>query len=163
MIEPNGRRSFCKSTAGIRYNKFSPCRELIVPSQPSYQVTNISLKTGFKNIRRTPTRDKNSPLETQEEGTNQDANLAADFAVLTTTLNKLSPIHMPSSTKDEIVRKATSLQNRANDIRQQQLQQQVITEKIILENSRNKRGNVLDLQELEAVCWSTYGNSSDYE
>jgi hypothetical protein len=26
----------------------------------------------------------------------------------------------------------------------------MITEKIILENSRNKRGNVLDLQELEA-------------
>jgi hypothetical protein len=45
---------------------------------------------------------------------------------------------MPSSTtKDYIVRKATSLQNRANDIRQQQqqqqLQQQAITETIFLQ------------------------------
>jgi hypothetical protein len=58
---------------------------------------------------------------------------------------------MPSSTKDYIVRKATSLQNRANDIRQQQLQQQAITETIVFENSRTKRGDVSDLQELEAV------------
>jgi hypothetical protein len=58
---------------------------------------------------------------------------------------------MPNSTKDFIVRKATSLQNRAYDIRQQQLQQQAITETIFLENSRTKRGDVLDLQELEAV------------
>jgi hypothetical protein len=50
------------------------------------------------------------------------------------------------------VRKATSLQNRAYDIRQQQqLQQQAITETIVLENSRAKRGDVLDLQELESV------------
>ena len=49
------------------------------------------------------------------------------------------------------MRKATSLQNRANDIRQQQLQQQAITETIFLENSRTKRGDVSDLQELEAV------------
>jgi hypothetical protein len=49
------------------------------------------------------------------------------------------------------VRKATSLQNRANDIRQQQLQQQAITETIVLKNSRTKRGDVSDLQELEAV------------
>jgi hypothetical protein len=58
---------------------------------------------------------------------------------------------MPSLTKDYIVRKATSLQNRANDIRQQQLQQQAIRETIVLENSSTKRGDVLDLQELEAV------------
>jgi hypothetical protein len=57
---------------------------------------------------------------------------------------------MPSSTKDYIVRKATSLQNRANDIRQQQLQQQAITE-TILSTSRTIRGDVSDLQELEAV------------
>jgi ubiquinone biosynthesis protein Coq4 len=49
------------------------------------------------------------------------------------------------------VRKATSLQNRAKDIRQQQLQQQAITETFFLENSRTKRGDVSDLQELEAV------------
>jgi biotin-(acetyl-CoA carboxylase) ligase len=61
---------------------------------------------------------------------------------------------VPSSTNDYIVRKAISLQNRAKDIRQQQLQQQAITEteKIMLENSRTKRGDMLDLQEeLEAV------------
>jgi hypothetical protein len=58
---------------------------------------------------------------------------------------------MPSSTKDYIVRKATSLQNRAKDIRQQQLQQQAITETIFLENSRTKRGDVSDIKELEAV------------
>jgi hypothetical protein len=117
-----------------------------------YQDTNRSLKIGFKNIRRSsPTRDQNWPLETQVEETNQDANLAESFAVLTTTLNKLNLTNMPSSTKDYIVRKATSLQNRANDIRQQQLQQQAITETIFLENSRTKRGDVLDLQELESV------------
>jgi hypothetical protein len=49
------------------------------------------------------------------------------------------------------VRKATSLQNRENDIRQQQIQQQAITETNFLENSRTKRGDMLDLQELEAV------------
>jgi hypothetical protein len=54
-------------------------------------------------------------------------------------------------TTTHIVRKATSLQNRANDIRQQQLQQQAITETIVLENSRTKRGDVSDLQELEVV------------
>jgi hypothetical protein len=69
-------------------------------------------------------------LETQVEETNQEANLAEGFAVLTTTLNKLNLTNMPSSTKDYIVQKATSLQNRANDIRQQQLQQQAITETI---------------------------------
>jgi hypothetical protein len=58
---------------------------------------------------------------------------------------------MPSSTKDYIVRKAISLQNRANDIRQQQLQQQAITETFFFKNSRTKRGDVSDLQELEAV------------
>jgi hypothetical protein len=68
-------------------------------------------------------------LETRVEETNQDANLAADFAVLTTTLNKLNPINMPSATKEYLVRTATLLQNRANDIRQQQLQQHAITEK----------------------------------
>jgi hypothetical protein len=96
-----------------------------------YQDTNISLNIGFKNIRRSsPTRDQNWPLETQVEETNQEANLAEGFAVLTTTLNKLNLTNMPSSTKDYIVQKATSLQNRANDIRQQQLQQQAITETI---------------------------------
>jgi hypothetical protein len=123
-----------------------------MPSQPSCQDTNVSLKTGLKNIRRsTPTRDQKSPLETRVEETNQDANLAADFAVLTTTLNKLNPTNMPSSTKEYLVRTATLLQNRANDIRQQQLQQQAITEKIILENSRTKGGDVLESQELIAV------------
>jgi hypothetical protein len=117
-----------------------------------YQDTNIPLKISFKNIRRSsPTRDQNWPLETQVEETNRDTNLAEGFAVLTTTLNKLNTINMPSSTKDYIVRKATSLQNRANDIRQQQLQQQAITETIFLENGRTKRGDVSDLQELEAV------------
>jgi hypothetical protein len=122
-------------------------------SQYIYQDTNIPLKIGFKNIRRSsPTRDQNWPLETQVEETNRDTNLAEGFTVLTTTtLNKLNSINMPSSTKDYIVRKATSLQNRANDIRQQQLQQQTITETIFLENSRTKRGDVSDLQELEAV------------
>jgi hypothetical protein len=57
---------------------------------------------------------------------------------------------MPSSTKDYIVRKATSLQNRANDIRKQQLQQQVFTETFFWKMCW-KRGDVLDLQELEAV------------
>jgi hypothetical protein len=85
----------------------------------TYQDTNISLKTGLKNIRRnSPTRDQYSLLETPLEEINQDANLAANFAVLTTTLNKLNLINMPSSTKDYTVRKATSLQNRANDIQQ---------------------------------------------
>jgi hypothetical protein len=116
-----------------------------------YHDTNITLKIGFKNIRRSsPTRDQNWPLETQVEATNQDANLAEGFAVLTTTLNRLNLINMPSSTKDYIVRKATSLQNRVNDIRQQQLQQQAITE-TFFENSRTERGDVSDLQELEAV------------
>jgi hypothetical protein len=115
-----------------------------------YQDTNISLKIGFKNIQRSsPARDQNWSIETQVKETNQDVNLAAGFAVLTTTLNKLNLINiMPSSTKDHIVRKATSLQNRANDIRQQQLQQQAIIETIILENIRTKRGDVLDLQSL---------------
>jgi hypothetical protein len=76
--------------------------------------------------------------------------LDAGFAVLTTTLNKLNTVNMPSSTKDYIVRKATSLQNRANDIRQQQQQQQQ-QQLQQQENSRTKRGDVLDLQELEAV------------
>jgi hypothetical protein len=68
-----------------------------------YQDTNISLKIGFKNIQpSTPTRDQNWPLETQVEETNQDANLAEGFAVLTTTLNTLNLINMPSSTKDYI-------------------------------------------------------------
>jgi hypothetical protein len=44
------------------------------------------------------------------------------------------------------VRKATSLQNRANDIRQQH-QQQAFSHR----NRNTKRGDVLDLQELEAV------------
>jgi hypothetical protein len=75
-----------------------------------------------------------------------------DFAVLTTTLKKLNPINiMPCSTKEHLVRTATLLQIRANDIRQQQLQQQAITEKIILQNSSTKRGDVLDLKEQEAV------------
>jgi hypothetical protein len=97
-----------------------------------YQDTNIRLKISFKNTRRSsPTRDHTWwPLETQAEEINRDTNLAESFAVLTTTLNKLNIINMPSSTKDYIVRKATSLQNRANDIRQQQLQQQAITETI---------------------------------
>ena len=121
-------------------------------SHYTYQDTNIPLKISFKNIRRSsPTRDQNWPLETQVEETTHDANLAEGFAVLTTTLNKLNLTNMPSSTKDYIVQKATSLQNRANDIRQQQLQQQAITETIFLENSRTKRGDVSDLQELEAV------------
>ena len=121
-----------------------------MPSQPSCQDTNVSLKTGLKNIRlSTPTRDQKSPLETRVEETNQDANLAADFAVLTTTLNKLNLINMPSSTKEYLMRTATLLQNRAIDIQQQQLQQQAITEKIILGNSRTKRGDVLDSQELK--------------
>jgi hypothetical protein len=82
-----------------------------------YQDTYISLKIGFKNIRRSsPTREQNWPFETQVEEPNRDTNLAEGFAVLTTTLNKLNLINMPSSTKDYIVRKATSLQNRANDI-----------------------------------------------
>jgi hypothetical protein len=96
-----------------------------------YQDTNIPLKISSKNIRRSsPTRDQNWPLETQEEETNRDTNLAEGFAILTTTLNKLNIINMPSSTKDYIVRKATSLQNRANNIQQQQqqLQQHAITE-----------------------------------
>jgi hypothetical protein len=62
-----------------------------------------------------PTRDQNSPLETQVEKINQDANLAAEFAVLTTTRKKLNLTNMPSSTKDYIVRKVTSLQNWANN------------------------------------------------
>jgi hypothetical protein len=49
------------------------------------------------------------------------------------------------------VRKATSLQNKGNNIRQQQLQQQAITETIYFGNSHTKRGDVLDFQELEAV------------
>jgi hypothetical protein len=91
-----------------------------------YQDTKkISLKISFKNIQRSsPTRDQNWPMETQAEETNQDANLAEGFAVLTTTLNKLNLTNMPSSTKEYLVRTATLLQNRANDIRQQQLQQQ---------------------------------------
>jgi hypothetical protein len=73
-----------------------------------YQDTNISLQIGFKNIRRSsPTRHQNWPLETQVEETNQDANLAEGFAVLTSTLNKLNLTNMPNSTKDYIVRKAT--------------------------------------------------------
>jgi hypothetical protein len=115
-----------------------------------YQDTKISLKIGFKNIQRSsPTRDQNWPIETQAEETNQDANLADGFAVITTTLNKLNLTNMPSSTKEYLVRTATLLQNRANDIRQQQLQQQ--DRKIILETSRTKRGDVLDSQELVAV------------
>jgi hypothetical protein len=106
-----------------------------------YQDTNIPLKISFKNIRRSsPTRDQNWPLETQVEETNRDTNLAGEgFAVLTTTLNKLNIINMPSSTKDYIVRKATSLQNRANDI-------------------ASTTTTVSDLQELEAVLerWSTW-------
>jgi hypothetical protein len=58
---------------------------------------------------------------------------------------------MPSSTSEYLVRTATSLQNRANDIRQQQIQQQAITEKLFLNTSRTKRGDVLASQELEAV------------
>jgi hypothetical protein len=109
------------------------------------QDTNIRLKISFKTRRSSPTRDQNWwPLETQAEEINRDTNLAEGFAVLTTTLNKLNIINMPSSTKDYIiVRKATSLQNRANDIRQQQLQQQAITETIFLENSRAKRGMII--------------------
>jgi hypothetical protein len=94
----------------IGYNKFSPCRELIMPSQHSYQDTNISLETGLTNIQRsTPTREQHSPLEAQVEETNQDANLSADFAALTTKLNELNLSNMSSSTKDYIVRKVTSL------------------------------------------------------
>jgi hypothetical protein len=52
--------------------------------------------------------------------------------------------NMPSSTKEYLVRTATLLQNRANDIRQQPLQQQAITEKITLETRRTKRGE---------MCW----------
>jgi hypothetical protein len=120
-----------------------------------YQDTNISLKIGFKNIRRSsPTRDPNWPLETQVEETNQEdnTNLAEGFAILTITLNKLNLTNnMPRSTKDYLVRKATSLQNRANDIRKQQIQQQAITETIFLENSRTKRGV------------GAHENASDYE
>ena len=122
-----------------------------------YQDTNIPLKIGgFKNIRRSsPTRDQNWPLETQVEETNRDTNLAEGFTVLTTTLNKLNSINMPSSTKDYIVRKATSLQNRANDIRQQQLQQQAITEiffwKIVVPN-----GEMCWIYRNWTLCWSTW-------
>jgi hypothetical protein len=64
-------------------------------SHYTYQDTNISLKIGFKNIRRrSPTRDLNWSIETQVEEINQDANLAAGFAVLTTTLNKLNLINI---------------------------------------------------------------------
>jgi hypothetical protein len=75
-------------------------------SHYTYQDTNISLKISFRNIRRSsPTRDQNWPLETQKEETNRTTNLAEGFTVLTTTLNKLNLINMPSSTKDYIVRK----------------------------------------------------------
>jgi hypothetical protein len=121
-----------------------------------YQDTNIPLKISFKNIRRSsPTRDQNWPLETQVEETNRDTNLAEGFAVLTITLNKLNTINMPSSTKDYIVRKATSLQNRANEIRQQQLQQQAITKtifwKIVVPN-----GEMCWIYRNWKLCWSTW-------
>jgi hypothetical protein len=62
-----------------------------MPSQPSCQDTNIypwklASKTSDEAL-------QGSLLETQVEKTNQDANLAAGLAVLTTTLNKLNPIN----------------------------------------------------------------------
>jgi hypothetical protein len=133
-------------------------------SHYTYQDTNISLKTGTKNIRRsTPTRDQNSPLETQVENPNQDANLAAGFAILSTILNKLNLINMPSPTKDYIVRKATSLQNKGKRHSTTTTPATGNHRKIILEKSRTKWGDVLDLQELEAVLEHIHGNASNYE
>jgi hypothetical protein len=65
---------------------------------------------------------------------------------------------MPNSTKDYIVRKATSLQNRAYGIRQQQqLQQQAITETIVLE-----KGRCVGFTGAGS-CVGAHGNASGYE
>jgi site-specific DNA-cytosine methylase len=86
----------------------------IIPSQPSCQDTNMSLKTGFKNIRRsTPTRDQNWPLETQVEEANQDAHqFSCGFRRsnhhIQHSTNSAPIINMPSSTKEYAPRRANS-------------------------------------------------------
>jgi hypothetical protein len=128
-------------------------------SHYTYQDTNISQKIRFKNIRRSsPTRDQNWPSETQVEETNQDANLDEGFAVLTTTLNKLNLINMPSSTKDYIVRKATSLQNSKtgqttfdnNNSNNRRSQKQFFL-KIVVPN-----GEMCRIYRSWKLCWSTW-------
>jgi hypothetical protein len=92
-----------------------------MPSQPSYQDTNISLKTGLKNIRRsTPFGDQNHPSETREEVSNQTINFEMDFTILATQLKEIKLTNMSSATKEYIWQTAASLENKRNDILQQQ-------------------------------------------
>jgi hypothetical protein len=93
----------------------------MMPSQPSYQDTNISLKTGLKNIRRsTPTGDQNHPSETREEVSNQTINFETDFTILATQLKEIKLTNISSATKEYIWQTAASLENKRNDILQQQ-------------------------------------------
>jgi hypothetical protein len=91
-----------------------------MPSQLSYQDTNISLKTGFKNIRRsTPFGDQNHPSETREEVSNQTINFETDFTFLATQLKEIKLTNMSSATKEYIWQTVASLENKRNDILQQ--------------------------------------------
>jgi hypothetical protein len=77
-----------------------------MPSQPSYQDTNISLKTGFKNIRRsTPFGDQNHPPGTREEVSNQTINFEMDFIILATQFKEIKLTNMSSATKEYIIGK----------------------------------------------------------
>jgi hypothetical protein len=90
-------------------------------SQSSYQDTDISLKTGFKNIRRSaPSGDQNHPSETLEYVSNQTINFETDFTILATQLKEIKLTNMSSATKEYIWQTVASLENKRNDILQQQ-------------------------------------------
>jgi hypothetical protein len=70
-----------------------------MPSQPSYQDTNISLKTGFKNIQRS------TPLGTREEVSKQTINFETDFTILATQLKEIKltirPVQLSSTSRKQ--------------------------------------------------------------
>jgi hypothetical protein len=87
----------------------------------TYHDTNISLKTGLKTLwRSTPSRHQNPPSETPAEVSNQTINFETDLTILATQVKEIKLTNMSSSTMEYISQTATSLENKRNDILQQQ-------------------------------------------
>ena len=83
--------------------------------ESTHNDTTISLKNGFKNIRRqTPTRPQKLLPETQVEKTIQDTKPEADFTILATRLKEINFTNMSNSAKQGILQKVTELQNKGH-------------------------------------------------
>ena len=91
--------------------------------ESNHNDTTISLKNGFKNIRRqTPTRPQKLLPETQVEKTNQDTKPEADFTILATRLKEINFTNMSNSAKQCILQKVTELQNKGHHLERLQRQ-----------------------------------------